>query len=168
MKLITTLILTIGTVFAFTSNADAESRVISQHYNWKVSIVTYDVGRSFECTLGSFTDGASFLLYVNQENEYSIGGYVYDVFVESSEIDLNVLVGSEIWNWNNVQVENDHEGVFYNMDLGAAHNSTEFRRDLMNGNAMSIKQSGPDIIFSLRGSAAAMKDLEECRQMITR
>lgn len=54
MKLFTALILSLGIVFAFTSNVFAESRVVSKHHNWEVAVVTFDRGDSFHCSMEIF------------------------------------------------------------------------------------------------------------------
>jgi len=158
--------LVIMSLFASTAVLHAvESRTLSKHGAWTVMVDYYEEDQTLECSMQTMGSRGTLIISVNVYDQYQIFGVLEDAYTESSEIDITMFIDNARWNLTNANAVNAESNVFWILQMPKTK-GLEFRSVLAKGNQLYIEMPTKDSWFSLNGSAAAFKALDNCRQKL--
>lgn len=150
--------------------AQAEYRTLWERGHWNVSVHVFD-NATLACGAFGNTEKGSFALWVDGYDNYEVSFLLRDLRPEyTSRRNLYITIDNIEWTLRNGSESIYGDEVFFRKAIGSGTDRTtrQFIRDLLQGYLMRVPATrGPDILhLSLRGSAAAIRELENCRQMI--
>lgn len=170
--------LTLALFIAFCAPANAERWTLSTHGFWTVEFGVIS-GVSFCEAKNAWTEAEGYFhgaaLGVNEDGHYvwNVASTYWEPITTTPVTDYTVVfrgVGPEaVWTFKDAEVSYAGGGMWLaTMHIGPDPYQREFVADLMRHTDLDVLDTDGSVMFnfSLRGSSAAVRALDECRQRI--